>query len=113
MSVSGASELSIFGLDGIPEVQPGDDLHGLIGDAIEASGRGLQSDDVLVVTHKVVSKAEGQLIELATVTPSHFAIKWAERYGKDARQVEVVLGEAERIVRMDRGVMICETSTLR
>lgn len=109
MSVSGASELSIFGLDGIPEVQPGDDLHGLIGDAIEASGRGLQSDDVLVVTHKVVSKAEGQLVELETVTPSHFATKWAERYGKDARQVEVVLGEAERIVRMDRGVMICET----
>ena len=109
MTVSGASGLSIAGIDGIPEVQPGDDLHAMIGDAIEASGRGLRSDDVLVVTHKIVSKAEGALVDLNTVTPSDFAIKWAERYSKDARQVEVVLSEAQRIVRMDRGVLIAET----
>jgi coenzyme F420-0:L-glutamate ligase/coenzyme F420-1:gamma-L-glutamate ligase len=109
VSVSGASEISIFGIDGIPEVQPGDDLHTLIGDAIEASGRGLTRDDVLVVTHKIVSKAEGQLVDLSTVTPSDFALRWAERYNKDARQVEVVLGETQRIVRMDRGVLIAET----
>jgi coenzyme F420-0:L-glutamate ligase/coenzyme F420-1:gamma-L-glutamate ligase len=107
--VSGAAELSIVGIDGIPDVRPGDDLHRMIGDAIESSGRGLYSDDVLVVTHKVVSKAEGQLVELETVTPSDFAKRWAERYNKDPRQVEVVLGEAQRIVRMDRGVLIAET----
>lgn len=87
----------------------GDDLHRLIGDAIEASGRGLYNDDVLVVTHKVVSKAEGQLVDLGTITPSDFATRWGEKYNKDPRQVEVVLGEAQRIVRMDRGVLIAET----
>lgn len=109
MSVSGAAELSIIGIDGIPEVRPGDDLHRMIGDAIEASGRGLQSDDVLVVTHKVVSKAEGQLVDLATITPSDIATRWGEKYNKDPRQVEVVLAETQRIVRMDRGVLIAET----
>jgi coenzyme F420-0:L-glutamate ligase/coenzyme F420-1:gamma-L-glutamate ligase len=109
VSVSGAAELSIIGIDGIPEIRPGDDLHRLIGDAIEASGRGLHNDDVLVVTHKVVSKAEGQLVDLGTITPSDFATRWGEKYNKDPRQVEVVLGEAQRIVRMDRGVLIAET----
>jgi len=109
VSVSGASELSIIGIDGIPEIHPGDDLHGLIGNAIEATGHGLRSDDVLVVTHKVVSKSEGQLVDLGTVTPSDFAVRWGERYGKDPRQVEVVLAETQRIVRMDRGVLIAET----
>jgi coenzyme F420-0:L-glutamate ligase/coenzyme F420-1:gamma-L-glutamate ligase len=106
---SSAAELRIIGIDGIPEVTPQHDLHKLIGDAIEASGHGLTNDDILVVTHKVVSKAEGRLVDLNTVTPSDFAKKWAEQYGKDARQVEVVLGEAKRIVRMDRGVLIAET----
>ncbi len=54
MSATGAAELSIIGIDGIPEVVPGDDLHALIGDAIEGSGHGLRDDDVLVVTHKIV-----------------------------------------------------------
>ena len=64
---------------------------------------------MLVVTHKIVSKAEGRLVDLATIQPSAFASDYAERYGKDARQVEVVLRESNRIVRMGHGVMICET----
>jgi coenzyme F420-0:L-glutamate ligase/coenzyme F420-1:gamma-L-glutamate ligase len=70
---------------------------------------GLQSRDVLVVTQKVVSKAEGRIIDLDTVTPSAWAEQIAAAWEKDARQVEVVLRESARIVRMGHGVMICET----
>jgi len=103
------AEVRLVGLDGIPEVRPGDDLGALLGDAIERAGVGLLPGDVVVVTHKVVSKAEGRLVRLAEVTPSAFAERLAAQSGKDARQVEVVLRESERIVRMDRGVLICET----
>jgi coenzyme F420-0:L-glutamate ligase/coenzyme F420-1:gamma-L-glutamate ligase len=69
----------------------------------------LRDDDVLVVTQKVVSKAEGAIVELASVTPRPEAIEFATRYERDARQVEVVLREAVRIVRMANGVLITET----
>ncbi len=100
--------IHIFGLPGMPEIHPGDDLAGMIADAATAAG-GLQANDVVVVTQKVVSKAEGRIVDLATVTPSPFAEQVAATWEKDARQVEVVLGESKRIVRMGHGVMICET----
>ncbi len=105
-------ELTVIALDGVPEVVPGDDLGGLIADAIEATpGVGsLRFDDVLVVTQKVVSKAEGAIVDLATVKPRAEAIAFAERWDRDARQVEVVLREARRVVRMERGVLITETA---
>ena len=71
--------------------------------------KGLQRGDVLVVTHKIVAKSEGCIVDLQTVQPSAFARDFADRWSKDARQVEVVLRESARIVRMDHGVMICET----
>lgn len=101
--------IEIIGLDGIPEVKPGDDIVALIGAALRANDVALQRGDVLVVTHKIVSKAEGQLVDLHTIEPSVLATKWAEKYEKDARQIEVVLREAVRIVRMERGVLIAET----
>ncbi len=101
--------LHIFGVDGIGDVQPGDDLVTIITAALRASGLELVAGDILVVTHKVVSKAEGRLVDLRMVQPSPFAVQWSERYGKDPRQTEVVLREATRIVRMDRGVIIAET----
>lgn len=101
-------EIRIFGLPGIPEVRAGDDLAAMIASAARASG-GLEAGDVLVVTQKVVSKAEGRIVDLATVTPSRFALDIAAQWDKDPRQVEVVLGETKRIVRMGHGVMICET----
>ncbi|HEV2529079.1 MAG TPA: coenzyme F420-0:L-glutamate ligase [Thermomicrobiales bacterium] len=105
------AELRIVGIGGIPEVQPGDDLVGLIADGIIASGQTLRAGDIVVVTHKIVSKAEGRLVDLTTVEPSPFAIQFAAPTGKDARQVEVVLRESVRISRMDaqRGVIISET----
>ena len=104
-----ASSIQIIGLDGIPEIQPGDDLVQIIRTALAANEVALEDGDVIVVTHKVVSKAEGQLIDLRTIEPSELARQWGERYDKDARQVEVVLREAVRIVRMERGVLIAET----
>jgi coenzyme F420-0:L-glutamate ligase / coenzyme F420-1:gamma-L-glutamate ligase len=104
--VTGArpTRIELVALDGIPEVQPGDDLGALIADA--AATVGLADGDVVVVTQKVVSKAEGRLVELASVEPSPFARAWAERWGKDARQVEIVLRESASIVRMAAGGLI-------
>jgi coenzyme F420-0:L-glutamate ligase / coenzyme F420-1:gamma-L-glutamate ligase len=98
--------IQLIALDGIPEIAPGDDLAALIADAASSSGVALADADVIVVTQKVVSKAEGRLVKLASVTPSHFAVRWAERWGRDARQVELVLRESASIVRMARGGLI-------
>jgi coenzyme F420-0:L-glutamate ligase/coenzyme F420-1:gamma-L-glutamate ligase len=103
------SEIRIIGLEGIPEIHAGDDLPAMIVMAARDSGATIEDGDVLVVTQKVVSKAEGRIVDLATVTPSPFAERYAAMFEKDARQIEVVLGETKRIVRMQHGVMICET----
>ena len=99
----------VIGVEGIREVRPGDGVADLILAAAEAQGTAIRADDLLVVGQKIVSKAEGRLVDLATVTPSPFAQRYAAMFDKDARQVEVVLGETKRIVRMEHGVMICET----
>jgi coenzyme F420-0:L-glutamate ligase / coenzyme F420-1:gamma-L-glutamate ligase len=98
--------LEVLGVEGFPEVRPGDDLEHMISGAISHD---LRPGDVLVVTHKIVSKAEGRLVDLCTVEPSALAKDYATRYGKDPRQIEVVLRESRRIVRMDRGIVISET----
>jgi coenzyme F420-0:L-glutamate ligase/coenzyme F420-1:gamma-L-glutamate ligase len=100
------SRIELVALDGIGEVGPGDDLGVLIVDAAVASGFDLADADVLVVTQKVVSKAEGRLVELASVEPSPLAQDWAARWDKDARQVELVLRESASIVRMGPGGLI-------
>jgi coenzyme F420-0:L-glutamate ligase/coenzyme F420-1:gamma-L-glutamate ligase len=102
-------EIRVVGIKGIPMVQAGDDLAGLILDAAQAEGTALEDGDVLVVTQRVVSKAEGRVVPLDTFEPSPFALDWAGRYEKDPRQVEAVLRESARIVRQVRGVMITET----
>ena len=98
--------IQVLPVEGVPEVRPGDDLARTISEAL---GGGLQPGDVLVVTHKIVSKAENRLVDLRTVEPSALAKSFAAEYGKDPRQTEVVLRESRRIVRMDRGVIISET----
>jgi coenzyme F420-0:L-glutamate ligase/coenzyme F420-1:gamma-L-glutamate ligase len=103
------SEIRVFGLDGIPEVRPGDDVVNILVSALEESHLTLEKGDILIVTHKIVSKAEGRLVDLSTIEPSALASDWAAQWEKDARQVEVVLRESKRIVRMDHAVMICET----
>jgi coenzyme F420-0:L-glutamate ligase/coenzyme F420-1:gamma-L-glutamate ligase len=100
------SRIELVALDGVPEVVPGDDLAGLIADAAATSGVELADADVLVITQKVVSKAEGRLVELASVEPSDLARAWAAQWGKDPRQVEIVLRESAAIVRMAPGGLI-------
>jgi coenzyme F420-0:L-glutamate ligase/coenzyme F420-1:gamma-L-glutamate ligase len=105
------SRIEVVALGGIPEVRPGDDLTELIVAALHDTPGvlPLRGDDVLVVTQKVVSKAEGALVDLTTIEPRPEAVSFAERWDRDARQVEVVLREARRIVRMANGVIITET----
>jgi coenzyme F420-0:L-glutamate ligase/coenzyme F420-1:gamma-L-glutamate ligase len=82
----------------------------MIAAALPAAGIGLADDDVLVVTQKVVSKAEGRVVDLATVDPRPEAREWAQRWGKDPRQVELVLRESAEVVRMaDGGLIISRT----
>ncbi len=99
--------VEITGVEGIGEVEAGADVAALIAEGTRS--RPLADGDVVVVTHKIVSKAEGQLVDLRTITPSALAVRIAEQFGKDARQVDVVLRESARIVRMERGVIISET----
>jgi coenzyme F420-0:L-glutamate ligase / coenzyme F420-1:gamma-L-glutamate ligase len=104
--------VEVIALAGISEVRPGDDLGAMIGDALATTPGVLpfRTGDVLVVTQKVVSKAEGAVVDLRTVEPRAEAVAWAEAWGRDPRQVEVVLREARRIVRMEQGVLITETA---
>ncbi|MBA2470469.1 MAG: coenzyme F420-0:L-glutamate ligase, partial [Chloroflexia bacterium] len=101
--------MQILPVDGLPEVRAGDPLLQMIGDAIESSFGGIVAGDVVAVTHKVVSKAEGGLIDLRTIEPSPLANRFAKEWAKDARQVEVVLRQSKRIIRMVRGLIIAET----
>jgi coenzyme F420-0:L-glutamate ligase/coenzyme F420-1:gamma-L-glutamate ligase len=94
---------------GVPLVRPGDDLPALLAAAIRDAGITLATHDVVAVCQKVVSKAEGRIVDLRDVTPSAFASRIAGETGKDARIVEVILRETTRIVKMANGHLICET----
>jgi coenzyme F420-0:L-glutamate ligase / coenzyme F420-1:gamma-L-glutamate ligase len=102
-------EMRLLGLSALPEVTPGMSLGQLALGAIRDAGETPQDGDVLVVTHKIVAKAEGKLVDLHTIEPSDFARRYAEQWGKDPRHIEVVLRESVRIVRMDHGVLISQT----
>jgi coenzyme F420-0:L-glutamate ligase/coenzyme F420-1:gamma-L-glutamate ligase len=106
-----ADRVEAVAIEGLGEIVPGDDLPALIADALAASTGvlPLRDDDVLVVTQKVVSKAEGAIVDLTTIEPRPVAVEFARRYDRDARQVEVVLREAKRVIRMANGVVITET----
>src|SRR3990170_5568394 len=110
--VAPGPSLSVFGLLGMPEVVPGDDLPTLLLDALEATPDvlPLDEDDVLVVTQKVVSKAEGAIVNLGEIEPRPEVVVFAARWDRDPRQLEVVLREARRVVRMANGVLITETA---
>lgn len=102
-------ELRIIPVRGIGDVQPGDDLAGLILNGLAQHDQQLHANDILVVTQKIVSKAEGRIVHPATIEPSAFAHQIAAQGRKDAHHQEVVLRETKRIVRMNRGVLITET----
>jgi coenzyme F420-0:L-glutamate ligase / coenzyme F420-1:gamma-L-glutamate ligase len=99
------------GLSGLPEVCSGEDLAALIFQALNAEqpARPLQDGQVVVIAHKVVSKAEGAVIDLAGVEPTARARELAAEQGKDARAVQVVLDQSAEILRAEHGVLICRT----
>lgn len=112
MEESEGPRVEVIGVDGIPEVLPGDVLGEIIGRAASAQGTAIETGDILVVTQKIVSKGEGRLARLSEQEPSAFAKSFAEKSGRDPRLVELVLRESRGIVRMDtdRGILIVETN---
>jgi coenzyme F420-0:L-glutamate ligase/coenzyme F420-1:gamma-L-glutamate ligase len=107
--------IRVRGLSGIPEIPPGTDLVPLILTALRSAGIEAAAIDappdpiILVIAQKVVSKSENALVRLNGIVPSPAAKTWASTYRKDARIIEIVLQEARRVVRMDRGVIVAET----
>lgn len=99
----------VIGIEGIPEIRPGDPIARLIVEAANRQGTPLAAGDLLVIGQKIVSKAEGRIVRLAAVTPSPAALSIAAELGRDAQLVEVILRESRRVVRMDRGILITET----
>jgi len=106
---SGTVELTVSALAGIPEVAPGADLATLLIAALEGNALAPDSHDVLVVTQKIVSKAEGRYLDLAAVEPSERARTLAKLTGKDVRLVEAVLGQSDEVLRAKAGVLIVAT----
>jgi coenzyme F420-0:L-glutamate ligase/coenzyme F420-1:gamma-L-glutamate ligase len=97
--------IEIIPLTAVPLIQPGDDLPGLLGEALERSG-GLRDRDVLVVAQKVVSKAENRYVDLERITPSPRAVAIARQCEKDPRLIEVILSESVEVVRLRPGLII-------
>src|SRR5437764_12732698 len=102
------AQLTIIGLAGVPMVQPGDDLAAVTIAAYAATKLTLDDGDVIVVAQKIVSKSEGRIVEVASVTPSERAIALAAETGKDPRFVEIVLSESRRIVRHRPDLIVVE-----
>jgi len=102
--------LTILPVKGIPDIKKGDDLGRLIAGKVEDQGDQFQQGDIAVISQKIVSKAEGRVLPLSKIIPSDFAKTIANQTGKDPRQVEVVLRESKKIIRMRGGHLITETS---
>ena len=104
------AQIRVIGIGGMPEIEVGDDLAVLISEAAKGQGIPLNHEDILVVTQKIVSKAEGRVVRLEDVQPSPVALRLSEGHHRDPRHTEIILRESVRIVRMDRGNIISETS---
>jgi coenzyme F420-0:L-glutamate ligase/coenzyme F420-1:gamma-L-glutamate ligase len=102
------TSLDVIALNGLPLIKGGDDLVELIASSLKQNEVELRAQDVLVVAQKIVSKAEGRMVDLAAIKPSAQAIALAADVGKDARLVEVILSESVRVVRARRNVLIVE-----
>lgn len=101
--------LAIIPVKGIPDIESGDNLGEIIVTRLKDQGEEFQDGDITVVSQKVVSKAEGRVVNLSKVTPSPFASFVAKEAGKDPRQFEIILRETRKIIRMKAGHLITET----
>ncbi|MEJ2241447.1 MAG: coenzyme F420-0:L-glutamate ligase [Candidatus Bathyarchaeota archaeon] len=103
------NQIKIIPITNLPIIKTGDELAFLIFKAAKDQGTPIENDDIIVITHVVVSRAEGTVIDLETIIPSEFARNIADSTEKDPRLVEVVLRESKRIIRMSNGKLITET----
>lgn len=101
--------ISIIGLENIQEVSEGDDIANLISEAAKKQGITIENNDIVIITHKIISKSEGRIIDLNKIKTSSFAEKLSIQLKKDPRIVEVILGETRRIVKMWNNHLITET----
>lgn len=101
--------IEIIGLEGIPEIKPGDDLARIIVEAAERNSVKIEDGDIIVVKSKIVSKAEGRIVDLKQMNPSKRAREIAEATGKDPRLVELVLKESAEVVKAVKGHLIVKT----
>lgn len=104
-----SDEIRIIPVRGVGEVRCGDNVAAILVAAFEAQGQRFETGDIVVVTQKIVSKAEGRVVDLRTVTPSAEALDLAAINGRDARQIEVALRETANVIRKHRGILISET----
>ncbi|MCW4023835.1 MAG: coenzyme F420-0:L-glutamate ligase [Candidatus Bathyarchaeota archaeon] len=103
--------VQVIPVEGLPLIEPGDDLAQLIADATNKKGTPLQENDVVVITHVVVSKSEGTIVNLDTITPTEQAIEIAQKTGKDPVMVQLVLDESKDLVRVGPNSIITETKS--
>ena len=101
--------LAILPIENVPEIRPGMNLAEELLKALQDSSIAIQTGDILAVTQKIVSKAEGRIVALSSIEPSAHSISIARRMNKDPRLVEIIQRESKRIVRMRGEVLICET----
>jgi len=101
--------IKIIGVRDLPVIKEGDDLARMICEAAEKQGTSIQEGDIIVITHVIVSRAEGNVVNLDNVVPSDFAKALAQQFDKDPNLVEVILRESRSIVRMGDGKIITET----
>lgn len=100
--------LTLTPLAGIPLIRPGDNLADIVVTALESNGIALADNDILVFAQKIISKAEGRLVNLATVSPSPAALELAARSEKDPRLAELILRESNEVLRTRPGTVITE-----
>jgi coenzyme F420-0:L-glutamate ligase/coenzyme F420-1:gamma-L-glutamate ligase len=105
----GIGELRLIPIPVADEIRPGDSVADKLVETLRRLRISFQSGDILVVKHKIVSKSEGRLVDLATIRPSEESIAWAKQYALDARVVELALRESRAVIRRKNGVLITET----
>jgi len=91
------------------DIECGDRIADKLFESLHGDGLQFQPGDIVVVKHKIVSKSEGRLVELATITPSTDSVSWAKQYSLDARVIELSLRESRAVIRRKNGILITET----
>ena len=102
-------KVEVIGVTGLPIISRGDDLAKMICEAMERQGSSIQDRDIIIITHVIVSRSEGNVVNLDEVIPSEFARNFAKRFNKDPNLTEIILQESRSIVRMSHGKLITET----